>query len=590
MSMPNPSSEMSATAQDAEVGGQILTTAARSGVDRLWFVSGSELTSLQEGNARSLALGEPTPRLMTCTHEHVALSAALGEVMVTGRPSMTAGHADLGLLHQGGAIHNAMWGSAPVLMLSGYPPTQRSARDHPVFWKQQRWDPGEIVRQYVKWDYRLSAGDDAGVVTARALQVALSPRPGPVYLAMPAEAGRLPAQPSRVACAQDLGLNRLGPGDQAVVDEIARRLLSAERPLVVTDRVGDSAEAVAHLDTLASELGVVVKSTRYRMNIRDDHPCADSAASVANADVILVLEHPVPWVPITEEPVEGTWVAVVGQDPVESEVPLYEFRAHARTTADPAAFLVALREAVEAQAGPGDRERAARRTAQIQSTRRLGRVSRAAIAGLPTSNLAVQALGEVLDPDDIVTWEVVGTEMLTRTRPGTLFEKGGSSLGWSVAAAVGARIASGDRPTVALAGDGSYMFGSPDSCLWLQQEYDAPVLTVVINNGGYRTGTATLAHHYPGGHAVTQEVIAGGHIAHSPDFAAHARSQGAHGEVVERAADLKAAVLRAREAVEQHRLPAVLEVRVPQHLREHAGLGVAELPRPIHDSVVGDRR
>jgi acetolactate synthase-1/2/3 large subunit len=571
----------------AEGAGQILTTAARSGVERLWFVSGSELTSLQEGSARSVALGEPTPRLMTCTHEHVALSAALGEVMVSGRPSMTAGHADLGLLHQGGAIHNAMWGSAPVLMLSGYPPTQRDARDHPVFWKQQRWDPGEIVRQYVKWDYRLSAGDDVGTVTARALQVALSPRPGPVYLAMPAEVGRLPARPSRVTSAQDLGIPRLGAGDAGVVDEIAGRLLRAERPLIVTDRVGDSAAAVEHLDALASDFGVRVLATRYRMNLRDNHPCAAPRASVADADVVLVIEHPVPWVPAEHEPSDEAWVAVVGTDPVESQIPLYEFRAAARTVAEPAAFLESLRATLERLAGPGDRERADRRREEIARARRPRTPAVAGAAGLPTSDLAVEALGTLLSPEDLVTWEVVGTAKLPRTVPGTLFEKGGSSLGWSVAAAVGARLASGDRPTVALAGDGSYLFGSPDSCLWLQQEYDAPVLTVVINNGGYRTGTATLAHHYPDGYAVGQPEIAGGHLSRTPDFAAHARSQGAHGEAVERATDLESVLSRARLAVERDRVPAVIEVRVPQHLRHKAAGRAGRQSSSVHPAPAG---
>ncbi|TDB90846.1 hypothetical protein E1091_13990, partial [Micromonospora fluostatini] len=149
---------------------------------------------------------------------------------------------------------------------------------------------------------------------------------------------------------------------------------------------------------------------------------------------------------------------------------------------------------------------------------------------------------------------------------GTLFEKGGSSLGWSVAAATGASIAAGGAHAVAVTGDGSYLFGSPDSCLWLQQQHDAPVVTVVVNNGGYRTGTTTLAAHYPDGLAVTEPTVPGGHLTPSPDYAAHARAQGCHGERVVRAADLAAALDRARTAVRRDRVPAVLDVWVPEHL------------------------
>lgn len=551
-----------------ERAGEILRVAANSGVERLWFVSGSELTSLQEAFARARALGDPTPELLTCTHEHVALSAALGDSMIHGRPSMTAGHADLGLLHQGGAIHNALWGDHPVLMLSGYPPTEPAARDSPVFWKQQRFDPGGIVRQYVKWDHRLAAGDDAGLITARALQMALSPRTGPVYLAMPEEVGRLPVRPGPVDSARCLGVPRLGAGDHAGITEIADRLLGADAAVILTDRIGNDHDAVAALDELATTFGIGVRASRHRMNLRDGHPCDTSGIGLDEFDVVVVLEHPVPWVPATERPSAGAWVAWVGTDPVESRIPLYEYPAALRLTADPGAFVRELIAELTRRAGPGDRARAATRAQRLAAARPQARPAPADPRGRPTPGQVAEALGAALSPEDIVTWEVADTARLARTRPGTLFEKGGSSLGWSVAAAVGARIASGDTPTVALAGDGSYLFGSPDSCLWLQQQYDAPVLTVLLNNRGYRTGTSTLVRHYPQGHAAREPSIPGGHLHRTPDFAAHARSQGAFGERVTAAADLAAAIGRARTAVERDRVPAVLDIRVPGHLHD----------------------
>ena len=52
------------------------------GVEHLFFVSGSELTFYQEAIAKAHAKGRPAPRLVTMTHEHVALNAALGNVMI----------------------------------------------------------------------------------------------------------------------------------------------------------------------------------------------------------------------------------------------------------------------------------------------------------------------------------------------------------------------------------------------------------------------------------------------------------------------------------------------------------------------------
>ncbi len=552
---------MTADPAGASGAAAVLAAASASGVQRLWFTSGSELTSFQEAGAQARHKGEPTPEILTCPHEHVALTAAMGETMVSGRPSMTAAHADLGLLHHGGAIHNAMWGDHPIMIMSGYPPTRAESRTSPVFWKQQRWDQGAIVRQYVKWDYKPSALDDLGMVVARGLQVALAPRRGPVYLAMPEEVGRHPvATGGPVPSAQALGVPVLGAGDPGVVSEVARRLSTARRPVVVTDRVGENPRAVALLAELADTLGVEVRASRYRMNLPDDNPWR-SSAPLDQFDVVVVLDHPVPWMPAVEQPHPDAWIGWVGPDPIETRVPLYELRADARTTADPAAFLAA----VLGEVG-GDADNVRRRRQRPPGAAPARGATGGPASGVPTPALIAAALDGHLRPDDLLTWEVFDTAAVSRTRPGTLFEKGGSSLGWSVAAATGASIASGGAHAVAVTGDGSYLFGSPDSCLWLQQQHDAPVVTVVVNNGGYRTGTTTLAAHYPDGLAVTEPTVIGGHLTPSPDFAAHARAQGCYGERVVRAADLAAALDRARTAVRRDRVPAVLDVWVPEHL------------------------
>src|SRR5690554_4066792 len=65
------------------------------GVDHLFFVSGSELSFFQEAIAKAHAKGWPAPRLVTMTHEHVALNAALGSAMARNQPAATAVHVDV---------------------------------------------------------------------------------------------------------------------------------------------------------------------------------------------------------------------------------------------------------------------------------------------------------------------------------------------------------------------------------------------------------------------------------------------------------------------------------------------------------------
>src|ERR1700730_3152342 len=182
-----------------------------TGIDRLWFTSGTELAFFQEVPVKHQALGRPTPTIMTMTHENAALAAACGETMVTGKPSATAAHVECGMINAGGSIHNADRGHYPVLMMSGYPPSAESgsvpgARDAGIQWFQQVRDQGELVRQYMRWDHKLASYDNPGTVVTRAVQVMLSEPQGPAYLAIPREpadgrrslsaAGPAPARPA----------------------------------------------------------------------------------------------------------------------------------------------------------------------------------------------------------------------------------------------------------------------------------------------------------------------------------------------------------------------------------------------------------
>ena len=570
---------MTATAPSAEpveVAEQLLAAASDGGVERLWFTSGSDLTSLQEAEARRRAHSRGTPSIVTSPHEHVGLCAAMGEAMVRRQPSMTAVHADLGVLHQGGALHNAFRGNYPVLLLGGYPATTPERRTASVYWKQQRWDPGGAVRQYVKWEHRLASHDDPALVVARALQVAMSPPRGPAYLAVPDEVGRAPAGPAdSVAGLADV---QLPGGDHDQLELIATRLLRAEQPLVVTDRLGDDPAVVATFDALVEEFGLAVTSTRHRMNLRDDHPCRWHGSTLAEADAVLAVEHPVPWIPVREQPSTATWIGVVGTDPLQGEIPVYEFPASLRLQVDPARFLMRLHETMRRLARPADRERARERVAAWQARIQPPRPPRR--SGQPTPGDVAAGLGEVIGAEDQVCWEIVDLAALPRSRPGTLFEKGGSSLGWAVGAAVGARLGSADRPTVAVTGDGGYLMGSPASTLWLQHQLDAPVLTVVVNNQGHRTGTQAVAEDYPHGYAVAEDRYPGGVFDPSPDHAAHARSQGGFGAQVTDAAELVDGLRRARDAVELERVPAVVDVRVKPH----------RPPRRTQDSAAPQQR
>ena len=174
------------TETEAEEWSDAIVAAMKlGGVDNLFFVSGSELSFYQEAIAKAQAKGRLAPRLVTMTHEHVALNAALGNAMVRNQPAATAVHVDVGTLHYGAAIHIAWRGGYPVLMMAGtgpraFPDSMRGARGSGVQWVQEPRDQGEIVRQYTKMDHRMEHQDNPGLMISRLLQVAMSePRKPP---------------------------------------------------------------------------------------------------------------------------------------------------------------------------------------------------------------------------------------------------------------------------------------------------------------------------------------------------------------------------------------------------------------------------
>src|SRR5262245_13235131 len=373
-----------------EVADAVVAAMGLGGVDYLFFTSGSEIMFYQEAAAKARALGRAGPRLMTMTHEHTNINAAIGYSMYTGQPAATAVHVDVGTLHFGGAIHTASRGQVPLLLTAGAPPTayggsMRGACDGPQFIQQQTWDQNGILRQYVKWDHRLEYQDNPGMVVSRGLQLALAEPRGPVYLSLPREMAMLPIEGARFPTVAQLGVPcPIGPNLDAI-RETAELLVQARNPMVVVSRSGRDPATVPVLVRLCELLGMGVAEAIWRTyhSFPMDHPLYQGQASLAEADVVLVLEADIPWMPGPRAPRPDAWVVDVDVDPVQRRIPMLQLTADVRIPADSLLALEALEQEVERLLTRGDRDRCADRAA------RWAEASRARIAQLERDALAV---------------------------------------------------------------------------------------------------------------------------------------------------------------------------------------------------------
>ena len=561
-----------------DVGDAIIAALSAGGVDHLFFTSGSEIGFFQEATAKQLANGHNKPlRLITVPLEHISLNAALGFAAVTGRPAVTAAHVDCGTLHYGGAIHTAWRSGLPVIMTAGYPPTSyagelKGGRDEGGhLWMQETVDQNGIVRNYTKWDHKLAWQDNPGLIMSRAIQVARAAPSGPVYLSFPKELVMLPIKGAKFPSVDQMGIPRAIAPDAGAVQELVERLVRAERPAVVVANSGRDPASVAPLIELCELLGIAVIDSVQRgwMNFPFRHPLYQAQTALPDADVVLVLESEVPWVPNRNAPSSDAWIAYVGHDPVVSRIPTYEFTADLRVTADPTLALKALVLAARGMFKDADKVRIAARkdalakasAARYAATDKLA-TDAAAKSPIDPFFTSYQVGKLVTDNTLIVDDTLPGPRLrdyLPLTQPGSYIGNPGSSGGFAPGAAFGAKVAAPDKDVIAVTGDGFYQFGTPAPAIWAAAHHGAPFLTIVYTNRSYSTGTTRVGNAYGREGYAAKGGYEGGYFDPPIDFAKEAESAGGYGETVRDPNDLANAFRRGQDKV-KNGTPAVISV------------------------------
>ncbi|HEY1298221.1 MAG TPA: thiamine pyrophosphate-requiring protein [Chloroflexota bacterium] len=561
----------------------ILQLLVASGVEFVFLNPGTDTAPIQEALVALAADGETIPTLVPCLYENVAMAAAHGYFLVTRKPQLVVVHVDVGTQNLGGNVHDAMRGQAGVVILAGRAPYTvdgllPGSRDRAIQWQQDVTDQIGIVRNYVKWSHELGRVDTLHQLVPRAVQMAASEPWGPVYMTAAREVLMQPPEGKMVdlSVAQRARPLVTSAGDPAALEQLAEWLAGAESPLAITGNLGRHPEAVSQLVTLAETLGMRLVDTRGPLNVPADHPLFvdDASAAIAEADVILLLDVDVPWIPRYVRPAEGARIAQLDIDPLKETIALWGYPVDLPIQADTSKALAGLQAAIDRQATAASRQRWAERSARYAAAHTAQQqILRATLADLRTRRpIAAEwvgaALAERLPNDAIVLDETVTSadavrRFLGRQLPGTILSAGAPGLGWALGAGVGVRLAAPDQTVVALVGDGSFVFGSPVAALWAAQQAAAPFLTIVMNNGGYNASKMPVLGLFPDGASKRANAFPGVRFNTPPDYAALARSCHAYGERVEDPAELPAAIDRGLAAVSDGQA-AVLDVVLAQ--------------------------
>lgn len=517
----------------------------------------------------------------------VALSMADGFARLTNKPQAVIVHVDVGTQALGPAIHNASCGRAPVLIFAGLSPFTlegeiRGSRTEFIHWLQDVPDQKAIVAQYCRYTAEIKTGRNVKQLVNRALQFATSDPKGPVYLVGAREVMEEELEPYHIIQEQWSPVV-IGSLPESAIADISKALVEAERPMIVTGFTGRRQESVPELMRLAE----LVKGLRVydagttELSFPFNHrscvsPTTGASKFLESADVILVLDCDVPWIPTQHKPRADARIFHIDVDPLKAQMSLFYIPATARYRADSYATICQLLSHIASSQDLSARLSEAVYTERWDAlaeshSRAMSAIAAKAAVPSDAPNAAVNisylsARIRALVPDntiyvtEAVTNHMRMTEQLQPSIPGTWFTKGAGGLGWACGAALGIKLAAahvtpeGKAFVCCITGDGSYVFSHPTSVYWVSAHYSLPILTIVLNNGGWAAPRHSAKFVNPDGPAqnVSKEELGIGFGDMPPDYGAIAEAAG-RGRIwkgrIERLGDINGVLKGAIEVV-----------------------------------------
>jgi benzoylformate decarboxylase len=475
--------------------------------------------------------------------ESVAVAAAAGHALGTGRAALVNLHSAGGVGHSLGAVFNAHRDRVPLVIIAGQQ-NRALLQTRPFLGADE---PATFPRPYVKWSRQPERGEDVPAALAEAYRVAMTPPRGPVFLSVPEDDWDLPAEP--IAERQ---VHTDFTASPTAIREVADALNEAASPVIIVGSGVDDEGALPVVTQLAERTGapVWISPLSGRSGFPEDHrlfrgflpPVRDQLRErLEGHDVILVLgapvfsyhvyaENPGPVVP------EGSKLFHLDCDP--GQTAWTPVGTGVLTTLQPG--VTALLDLVEKadRAAPEPRERLA-----------------APAATDPMDvGLVIEALRERMPEDAIIVEECpshrdIFHARLPISRSGGFLTTGSGALGWGLPLAVGRALAAGPgERIVCVMGDGSMMYSI--QALWTAAQHNAPMTVIVLNNHGYGAVKAL-------GRRIQIPSVVGSDI-NDLDFVTVAQGLGVPGRKVDKAADLEAALAEGLA----HDGPFILDVGV----------------------------
>ncbi len=522
------------------------------GVGHIFGIPGGPIIPLYEA---LYARGRIKPVLVK--HEEGAAFMADGYARATGRIGVCCTTTGPGATNALTGIAVSYVDQIPVLLLTAQVPTHQFGMGAFQESSPEIVDLVGLYKPVTKWSTMVHHPGRLGATIRTALRVMQSGRPGPVHVSIPLD--YITQAVEEEAAPPARGRFPAGTFDRFSVRAAVDRLLRARRPVVLAGHGVNGARAWRALRSLAERLSLpVATSFRAKGCLPEDHPLSLGVLGPSGSpetreyvlgpetDLLLVVGSSLGEVSSCgyDPRLAGKTLLQIDVDP---EVIGRNFPAAVGLVGDARAILVEMAYEAERRfradgSAPAARPAPPRPAAEIRAPAgglQPQHVLRELRAALPRDAMLF------VDNGSIRSW--VGRHFPIYQENSFFVNMGLASMGYAVAGCVGAQLACPERTVVALSGDASFAMNGME--VHTAVENDAPVIWVVVNNGGH-------GMIYHGERALYGGKFCSSLFRRPIDVAAVARGLGAEAFRVERPGELSEALEAARAA----RRPAVIDV------------------------------
>jgi len=569
----------------------LAATLRDAGVERMFGLPGGEILDFIEA-ARKAGI-----EFILVRHEAVAAFMADVAGQIARQPAVCVSTLGPGAINLTLGVANAFLDRSPLIAITATMSTASAP-----YATHQQLDLNAVFRPFTKETITLDGVNTAATVR-RAWRTTLEPRFGPVHIALPSDVARQPDRQAEDPATISLTPDAPPPPSADAVARMADEITRARRPVLILGLDLNPYTDAPAVRRFAEAVGAPVFVTpKAKGMFPEDHPLFYGICSGLAADSVIVdffsksdLLVGVGFEPVESDKIWHQTMKLVSIGPVTIAAGDYRppleltgdvtasltmladraglktgaynagFGSHEWTREDERAFREEMERTLRGSVGPeGPTRQEAGHPAPVSPEGPTLQESSHSAHGL--SALAVtRCLRDLFPPETIVTTDVGSIKLIVSqawrsTEPMTFLESNGlSAMGYSLPAAMAAKLAMPDRPVLCTMGDGGFSMVLADLETCVRRRI--PFVTVVYNDSALSLIQVAQQRR---GH--TDYGVRYGSV----DFAAASAALGAWSRRVNTLEELAAAVKEAR-AVTDKGTPAVIEVPIdPREYRAHA--------------------